>query len=421
MITKQDLKGLLVKYNFDEEQIQRILNKRIKTLLKLGNKENIDKILKILISDYGFSKGAIEGCLYVLTRGKAKKIEEILKVLDDHEISKGAIEGCLYVFARGKAKEIEGIFKILENHEISKERIEGCLYVLAMKKAKEMEETFKILGNNKIEREQIENNLQYLMNNDIEQINSIFSKGSNLLKKYMQLKGIYDKVVSEEEIHNICNDKNIDTIDFFRSIRGEYYGETYEETVKRKKGIYIGKSIPIEKEYINQNAEYLLKLAKSVSKNFAYAYGFSDISELESQALEIIITKCGDITYNIDWNPCLLERAIYKKTFNYLKINLKARDMLYDLQDRRTQKCLKYNDNVEDGKKSIDLNAWDIDNKQETILRYLSMYIEEGQTLNEAIENIADILNFDEEEVLEEISKIREKNNENDIRVGVEK
>ena len=40
------------------------------------------------------------------------------------------------------------------------------------------------------------------MSNDIEQINSIFSKGSNLLKKYMQLKGIYDKVVSEEEIHN---------------------------------------------------------------------------------------------------------------------------------------------------------------------------------------------------------------------------
>ena len=258
------------------------------------------------------------------------------------------------------------------------------------------------------------------MSNDIEQINSIFSKGSNLLKKYMQLKGIYDKVVSEEEIHNICNDKNIDTIDFFKSIRGEYYGVIYEGTVKRKKGIYIGKSIPIEKEYINQNAEYFLKLAKSVSKNFAYEYRFSDISELESQALEIIVTKCGDITYNLDWNPCLLERSIYKKTFNYLKGNLKARDILYDLQDRMTQKYLKYN-NVEDGKEDIDLGAWDIDNKQETILRYISMYIEEGQTLNEAIENIADILNLDEEEVLEEISKIRGKNNENDIRAGVEK
>ena len=53
--------------------------------------------------------------------------------------------------------------------------------------------------------------------------------------------------------------------------------------------------------------------------------------------------------------------------------------------------------------------------------KYISTYLEEGYELNEAIENISTILNVDEEEILEEISKIKEQNDENKIRKGEER
>ena len=48
MITENQLVIVLRKKNFEEETIQRILNKRIKTVLKLGKAEEIERILDIL-------------------------------------------------------------------------------------------------------------------------------------------------------------------------------------------------------------------------------------------------------------------------------------------------------------------------------------------------------------------------------------
>ena len=157
MITKQELREVLQKYQFDEKQIDRILNKKIKTLLRKGNKKKIDATLKILLDDaYNISRKAIEGCLYVLAIGKADEIEKILKVLKNNKISKEAIEGCLIVLAQGKADEIEKILKVLKNNKISKKAIERCLTVLAHGKADEIEKILKVLKNNKISKKAIE-------------------------------------------------------------------------------------------------------------------------------------------------------------------------------------------------------------------------------------------------------------------------
>ena len=51
MITQQQLIKLLTKYNFTENEKNEILNKKIKTLLKIGIYENIDSILEILINN----------------------------------------------------------------------------------------------------------------------------------------------------------------------------------------------------------------------------------------------------------------------------------------------------------------------------------------------------------------------------------
>lgn len=69
MITREQLVECLRQANFSENQINSILQKRIKTLLQKGNMDNIKSILNTL-EIYGVEKETIEGCLYVLATGK---------------------------------------------------------------------------------------------------------------------------------------------------------------------------------------------------------------------------------------------------------------------------------------------------------------------------------------------------------------
>ena len=258
-----------------------------------------------------------------------------------------------------------------------------------------------------------------MLSSGVEEVNNIFKEGNILLKKYLQLKGIYDRIVKEEEINSICAKKRITQTEFLKNIRGEDFLQLYQETLKIKKWIYIGKSIAINEEFLNQNAEMLLELSRIVARNFKYQYNMKDLSELESQALDIMITKCGDIVLNYEWNPEILKRIMFRKTFNYLKINLKIyKEILQDFSTDR-KKHLSYN--VETKSENLNLSQWDISKKQEKLLRYISTYLEEGYELGEAIEHIANTLNVDKEEILEEIAIIREQNSENKIRMGEEK
>ena len=216
MISKQELKQILIIYEFPEEQINEIINKKIvlnqadaemvclniEMLLSKGFSANriakcssllcIRKIQKIIevyntLNKYEVPKELIENYLYVLARGKASEIEEIFEVLYKHKISKETIENCLTVLARGKASEIEKIFEVLEKYKISKEAIEKCLSVLARGKAEEMEKVFEVLYKHKISKEAIEGCLSILA----------FGKASEIERIF---KILYEKEISKEVI-----------------------------------------------------------------------------------------------------------------------------------------------------------------------------------------------------------------------------
>ena len=144
----------------------------------------------------------------------------------------------------------------------------------------------------------------------------------------------------------------------------------------------------------------------------------NDLSELESQALEIMITKCGDIAYNFEWNREALRRMIYKKVFNYLKIHFRNQEILQDFSTLEIERKARFSNMAGENDNELDLSTWNINEEQENILRYISTYLEEGYNLNEAIENVANFLNMEVEEVLEEVENIKEQNNENKIRMG---
>ena len=354
MITQQQLIKLLTKYNFTENQINIILNKKIKTLLERGRYINIDNIFEILVIKNEISKKTIENCLYVLARGKAGKIEKIFKVLNENGIS-------------------------IEN---------------------------------------IKNNIWFLLQSNINEVNEMFSEGRQFLKRYMQLKGFYDKIMSREEVIQICTEKGISIDDFFRSIVKEDYIKLYTETFKQKGRIYLGKSIPIENRYIESNSEFLIELSKKVAKNFYYKYRIQDVSELESQALEIIITKCGDITYNFENNKEIVSRFIYSKVFKYLKSNFNKNEFLVDFAEREKFYISNNPDSESKKKEGPDLSNWNINGYQKDILEIISMCLEEGQSISEATERVANILNVDMEEVLDEIENIKLMNSKDLIRKG---
>ena len=80
-MTRNDFAIVLRKKNFEEETIQRILKKRIKTVLERGKVEEIEKILDVL-EEKEIRKEKIENCLSVLAFGKAEEIGKILDILE---------------------------------------------------------------------------------------------------------------------------------------------------------------------------------------------------------------------------------------------------------------------------------------------------------------------------------------------------
>ena len=275
------------------------------------------------------------------------------------------------------------------------------------------------MDKNKIEKEQIEESFGFLLLNSVENVEQIFSEGEQYLNKYMKLKGLYDTILTKEQINQIVKSKNIDMDTFLSSIRGEENKEIYGETLKRKNGIYIGKSIPVQREYLNKNGEMLVNLSKTIAENFAHRYRKKDVSEIESQAMEVIISKCGDITYNFDYNPDIVKRFIYKKVYGYLKgYNLITTEKLTDFSNLVGKGQLVAKETIEEDKEGLDLSNWNANEEQVNILKAISFYLEEKPEISYAVEKASSLLNIEEEKILEEIENIKESNTKEDIERG---
>ena len=72
MISKEAFARVLNENNFEQSAIDRILNKRIKTLLKNGNERKIDNILKVLEKKQIDISKIIDGNIYILLLQKKK-------------------------------------------------------------------------------------------------------------------------------------------------------------------------------------------------------------------------------------------------------------------------------------------------------------------------------------------------------------
>ena len=395
MIKKEELRVCLIEAGFEEERIERILQKNPKTLFASGKAEEIKGIFKVL-NEEGISKKAIEGCLSILTRGKAEEIRGIFEVLKKEGINKEAIEGGLSVLARGKAEEIRRVFKVLNENDISKEAIEGCLYILAIKKAGDIKNIF-----------------------DESYVDDDRQKHFSNIKIYMKLKQMYNRTWESQEIIDFCKKRNISIEEFIKEIilrRSNDQGLVivYENIIQQGRSIFVGNCIPIDKDYLNENGKALLELSQRIARKYVGNSRTKDYNEVQSTALEIIMSKCGNLVYNLKENQALLNACIFNKVYKILRgyefagLSLSLTIVEGEEEKQRDIKCDPNVEGVVIAKLGIDLRGAELSGEETEIMNELVDVMNNGET-TDYFGEIARRMGMDFEEVANIIEGIRGK------------
>ena len=127
-------------------------------------------------------------------------------------------------------------------------------------------------------------------------------------------------------------------------------------------------------------------------------------------AIDVLINKCGDITYNCDMNSEILQKCLYNKCKKYLlpfRYTYGKGQYLSSAMVNDRDKRALHNDNKE---QELSLEDWNVDKQQENTLICLSQVLEEGYKAMEAFEEVAQRLNLTTDEIVEQIDNIRKQN-----------
>ena len=120
--------------------------------------------------------------------------------------------------------------------------------------------------------------------------------------------------------------------------------------------------------------------------------------------------------YNFSYNEEIVKRFISSKAYKYLKgYRFILRELTEDIEGRVGKAPIsdsKAEEEFESVGEKLELKDWKLEERQEEMLRYISMYIEQGYKLQEAIIKISEDLDIDIEEILREIEKIKQNNKE---------
>lgn len=198
--------------------------------------------------------------------------------------------------------------------------------------ADSIEKIIRILKDNGVRDELIAEELSAIVNSSTpEEVALMFSDEEEFednhrhyanIRRYMKLKELYGKIYQREEIEELCAQKHLSIKEFISEIvtypRGKEFTDVYYERLMTKGTLYVGGSTNIDKDYQEEHGEELINLSRKVANTFALRTKHKDRAELEAKALEIILTKCGNLVYNLSHEPEILIAAMFKKTINYL-------------------------------------------------------------------------------------------------------
>lgn len=435
---------------------------------------------------------AIENCLSALSAGDAKDVDKTLTLLQNEKVRTSSIERALSFLALVKSPKVEAFITKLKNHNVDLRRalnnnlnaivkvdidemdgmldilvaeglpIEENIGILSYTTEKRLGEIVDLMKRNKVPDETIAKELKSSVRDDGKlgiKIEDVFSETTNLedrnnqvkkVRKYMRLMGMMGKHYTREEVESLCEAKNITVREFvdgvmcsgmYGSMRKRKNGisDLYYERIMQGKSVYIGPPKPIDRDYLEEHAEEVLKLADIAARRYLQTRQTPDKDELAGLAMEIIMNKCGNLVENLQDYPSALRGSIVSRASKYLYSVVDQNRTISITQrfvrdGKEVIKDNEYSHDVngenayepdEELRELVDYEKAEFSQDETEIMEYMIRLIEEGEA-DDLYSKIAESFGMDEDEVLENIASIRKKMiqkgivRENEIRGGFE-
>ena len=221
------------------------------------------------------------------------------------------------------------------------------MIVLAWAKASEMEKILEILKEEDIDMKYLSDNVSlyriFVLNN-AETIKNLFDVNYkfkdkkeylNNLKLYLILKQAYNKFYSFTEIEYFCEQRHIN-IEMFFNLISLYNGivnemiEFYKKNNDKK--VWIGASYPMDKYQLEKYKFLIIDIAKHVA-NYCKVLYKTDKSDLEDEAVYIIMNKTGNIFNNLEFNEVIMKNCLFKYCRKNLKMFINSNGSISSIED----------------------------------------------------------------------------------------
>jgi len=202
---------------------------------------------------------------------------------------------------------MEKIFELLEQHNISRENIERHFSKMFLISYSEMEKIFGVIKSDT-------------------QINKDYTFSD--IKKYILFSENYNRYYTLEELDNLCGKLGISKELFITEVFGidNYFVDYYKQTLKTKGYIWVGESVSLTKEQMEENKFFIIGFVKNISSYFC-SRGHFDRDDVYDFTLDVTINKCGDIFTNII-DEELRSKCLFNKVICYLRVNFLKKDSI---------------------------------------------------------------------------------------------
>jgi len=146
----------------------------------------------------------------------------------------------------------------------------------------------------------------------------------------MKLKEMYGRFYEKEEVEEFCIKKHITAEEFIREVvcypTASNFVYPLLERLRTEGNVYVGGSIPINEKYLAEHVDEISDMANKVARVFIKRTTRKfDFDEINSRALEVIVTKCGNLVNNLEHTPDLLCAAMFNKAMRILKLSVKRK------------------------------------------------------------------------------------------------
>lgn len=372
----------------------------------------------------------------MLAFSNSQKVGDVITKLKNHSVNLNAIENNLTVLFEADADEIDGILDTLSGLEMS---LEENISILKYTTAKRLNEIIEFMKGQNVRKSTIKKELKSIVIDDGKlgiKVEDIFARRNSEdrkrqirnVRRYMSLTGMFGQYYTREELEPFCAERNITIREFVEGVmcsnmyKDNGISPIYYERIMEGKRVYIGPTKPIDHDYLEEHAEEILELGKIAARKFLQRRKTPDFDELSGLAVEIIMTKCGNLVDNLQDNISAMRGSIVNRTARYLYSVVEQNKTISITQKfiNNGEVTIKDNEYAHDVngehpyepdtslQEVVDYEKAEFSTDETDIMNYMIRLIEEGEA-DDLYEKIANNFGMEEDEVLEVIQSIRQK------------